>query len=132
MYAWHAAVLAGRPAPIYEGEDGLLIGDNGFWTCGWFKVRHVRKGAFVPARIYLLQMIDPETGELTADEVLRCEIDGKDRDPLRAMHWIVETPIPKHEFDYLTALRHWQRVNAPEEYEAAWRPVDNLSTPILE
>lgn len=124
--------MAGQHPALHEGADGIPEDDNGMWPCGWYKVRLVRKGEFVPARIYVFALVDPVTGELIADEQCRCEIDGKPRNPAREIGWMVSNPIKHSEFKYMTALRRWQRINAPEEYEAAWRPVDNLSTPIPE
>ncbi|WP_166461941.1 hypothetical protein [Paracoccus alkanivorans] len=46
---------------------------------GFYKTRMVRNGPFVPVEIWLEQEIDPETGELTADERLRAICNGNAR-----------------------------------------------------
>lgn len=43
---------------------------------GWYRLRMVRGGPFVPARVWMDQPTD-EHGELCADETLRAEIDGR-------------------------------------------------------
>lgn len=132
LYAWHAAALRGTNPGLHEGVDGIPEDDSGMWPCGWYRVRHVKRGPYVPARIYVFALVDPATGELIADEQCRCEIDGEPRNPMREISWMIAEPIKRSEFEYMTALRRWQRVNAPDEFEAAWRPVDHLSTPIPE
>ncbi len=132
LYAYHRAALAGEKPGLHEGADGIPEDEHGNWPCGWYRARHVRRAPFVPARVYVLAQIDPVTKELVADEELRCEVDGVQRDPAREIGWLVQDPIKHSEFEYMTALRRWQRVNAPEEYAAAWHPIDNLSTPIPE
>ncbi len=126
LYAWHAAAIAGGEGRVYENEV----------ECGWFKTRWCRKGPLIlPARIWMQQPIDPETGELNNPEELCCEVDGERRDPDEQWTFLCRNPIPKNEYDYLAALRRWQRVNAPDEFAAGRRPVDtdyHLSTPIME
>lgn len=123
LYDWHTQAVAGRAWHYKLNEDDPL--------CGWFKARLVKKGPFVPARIWLDQPVD-EDGQLTGPEELRCEIDGLPKDPLEQWTRLCQYAITESEFVYMTRLRAWQRVNEPDEYEAAWRPVDHLSTPILE
>ena len=69
--------------------------------CGWYRIRLVRGGPFVPARIVVDRDIDPDTGELTAPEILRCEVAGQPADPMR--HWLYLDPVSKSAFDTLTA-----------------------------
>lgn len=122
-FAWHAQACAGRAWHVQIHEDEPL--------CGFFKARLARKAPFVPARIWLRQEVD-DAGELTSPEVLLCEIDGVPKDPVAEWTRLCQYPITQTEFEYMTRLRAWQRANAPEEYQAAWRPVDHLKTPILE
>lgn len=44
--------------------------------CGFYRLRLVKGGPFVPARIWMDQPVD-EHGALWADETLRAEIDGR-------------------------------------------------------
>ena len=78
--AWHHAMLNGV---AMDEQQGIHSDDP---QCGFFKVKLVRGGPWVPARIWLHQEIDPETDELITDEVLRCEIAGRERDPYES--WI--------------------------------------------
>lgn len=83
--------------------------------CGWYLGRMVRGGPFVPARIYLEQDIDDETGELLGDEVLKCELMGRQRDPYEQWLWIYDEPITEAAYLRLKALAEWAKTWAPEE-----------------
>lgn len=129
LYAWHTAAL--QQVTLYKGVNASRIPVTSEPQPGWYRGTLVPKGAWVPARIWMEQEVD-EIGELLAPEVLRCEIDGGVREPDQEWLWLCKQPISFKEFDYMTRLRAWQRVNAPDEYDAARQPVDHLSTPILE
>lgn len=89
LHAWHRAALADPSLPRHEGLA----------ECGWYKTRLVKGGPWVAVRIWCEREIDAETGELTAPEILRCEVDGMRCDPARI--WIFLTPITRAEFDAL-------------------------------
>lgn len=72
---------------------------------GWFKVRLVRGGPFVGARIWIDREIYPETGELADDERFLCEVDGERRDAFREWVWLAKNPVSKAAYDELTDLR---------------------------
>lgn len=98
-YAWHHATLTAefpedRP-PVHEGEP----------QCGWFKVRLVKGGPWVPARIWIEQEIDPETDELLTDEVICCEVAGKSVDPQEWFPRLAVNPITEAEHDARKAHR---------------------------
>lgn len=135
LYAWHTDALealaesrcdnlkdAARDhfelcPPIVEAEP----------ACGWYKLRLHRDGVFVPARIYLEQRVG-ETGELLADEVLRCQIGDDMVDPVQAWPTLCSRPIPAAEYAYLVALRAWARTSAPDQPQAAeTRAIDWLT-----
>lgn len=120
LYAWHSMALSGSRVVVTTEPH-----------CGWFKVPLVKGGSMVPARIWCEQPVD-EAGDLTAPETMLCEVDGERRDAEDQWPWLCPRPIAFAEFDYMTRLRRWQRVNAPAEYAAARAPVDHLSTPVLE
>lgn len=86
VYVWHRAMLAGEKPPTYSTPEA-----------GWY----LHKGFYgmVPASIYWEGPIDPETGELVGDEVLRCEIGGVQNDPVEAWTWIAKRPISRAEYD---------------------------------
>lgn len=140
LYAWHSAALLViarygdfKSAPRfgqtgiaeYDGLSGIQGDDP---QCGWFKRRLVKDGPWVPARIWLEQKIDQD-GELTAPEILRCEVDGRPRDPHNEWTWLAARPIGKKEFEYMTDLRSWQRANAPRELTVAGA-IDHTKTPL--
>lgn len=64
---------------------------------GWYRTRLVKGGPYVPARIWWEQEID-EAGELLAQPVIRCEIDGRRRDPVQAWSWLASRPISEGEY----------------------------------
>lgn len=94
LYAWHSAAVAGQNPPMHDGLP----------EPGWYKRRLVKKGPWVPVRIFVEREIDHETGELTCPEILRCEVEGIDGgDP--ADHWTFLVPISRSEFDHLVDYR---------------------------
>lgn len=94
LFAWHRAAIRGDNPPRHDADPHP----------GWYKRRLVKGGPWVPVRIYVDRDIDPSTGELTCDEVLRIEVEGIDRgDP--ADQWTYLTPISRAEFESLTDYR---------------------------
>lgn len=113
LYAWHAAMIRGDRPATHDGEP----------ECGWFKTRLVKLGPWVPARIWCEREIDPATGELTDDEVLRCEVGGERRDPARM--WTFLKAIPRQEYDALV-----ERVNTDPRMAATMVPYDLTQEPV--
>lgn len=98
--------------------------------CGWFQTRLVRGGPMVPARIWLEQEIDIATGELISDEVLKCEINGREADPIDGWQRCAANPIERSLFNFLTATVKWAGDNAPAEPMAnPYRSTDWLQVP---
>ena len=90
LYAWHRAKLAGEDVPTHETE----------MHCGWYKLRMVKNGPWVPVEIRVDRDTDPTTGELTRHEALVMEVSGiVEDDPLSRWTWL--TPISRAEFDRL-------------------------------
>lgn len=83
--------------------------------CGWFKRKLVRGGPHVPARIWMEQPIDPETGELVGDEIMRCEINGKLCDAEEQWTYICYLPITEAEYKFMVANAEWAAKYAPNE-----------------
>ena len=105
LYAWHVNALKGvdgDEVKIHDGEP----------QCGWFKCRLVKKGPFVPARIWVVAETD-DNGDLIDEELYQCEVDGEYRDPEQQWLHLSKYPIPKAEFDYLTSLAAWARACEP-------------------
>lgn len=70
---------------------------------GFYKIRMVRGGPFIPVEIWLEQEIDPETGELTAPEELQAICNAQPCDPLDV--WTYCRAISAEEYDALTGAR---------------------------
>lgn len=88
LYRWHTAAMRGQAPEIHEGEP----------QAGWFRTRLVKAGPWVPARIWWEQPIDPETGELTGPETLRCTVRLEQRDPFRVWTWLAGNPISRADY----------------------------------
>lgn len=121
LHAWHAAALRGL-RPVNDGTP----------QCGWYKRRLVRGGVFVPARIWMVQDICPETGELLSDEVLRCEVNGLSGDPEDAWTWISGHPVTEQEFRYLAARIAFAIRHEPHDpFAMPLLPIDLNRTPVM-
>jgi hypothetical protein len=90
---WSEAVAAG-------GRAAREINDP---QCGWYRRRLVKGGPYVPARIWIVREVCPETGELLCDETLACEVNGLRRDPVA--QWTFLQPISRQEYDALCAAQ---------------------------
>lgn len=120
LYEWHTRALAGKNPAIDDTPH-----------CGWFKRKLVKGGVFVPARIWMVQEVDPVTGELLNDELLQCEVNGAHADPEEAWSWICANPITEAEFNYLTARISYAQRNEPDDAFADPRKaIDLMKTPL--
>lgn len=120
LYDWHSRAMRGE-APIIDGTP----------QCGWYKRKLVKGGVFVPARIWMFQEIDRETGELVSDELLQCEVNGAKADPEEAWSWICANPISEAEFNYLTARISYAERNEPQDpFADARKAIDMNRTPL--
>lgn len=97
---------------------------------GFFKLRLVKGGPWVPARIFEIPAVDPITSEtLDRPQMLNAEIDGAPVDVDRV--WLFGYPIDQKEFDFLSATSRWARDFAPDEPAAKPREkMDPLKTPV--
>jgi hypothetical protein len=50
------------------------------------------------------QDIDPDTGELMSDEIIRMEIDGKEVNPWNNWMYVASRPITESEWKWLKAM----------------------------
>lgn len=70
--------------------------------CGFFQrkvqVYNSLKTYWVPAKIYLVQEVDEETGELVSPEVIACVVDGVRKDPLVEWTWVAGHPISEKSY----------------------------------
>lgn len=125
LFDWHRralAVLAKYKAQGLAHADKTRIPPEAMPSiqeddpqCGFYTRKQVRGGPWLPAKIWLEQKIDPVTGELTADEKLRCIVDGRDCDPYREWLGLCVRPITAAEFDFMCARADWSDENAPHE-----------------
>jgi hypothetical protein len=118
--AFHRRALAGAREEIFEDRP----------ECGFWKMRLVKLGAWLPVRIWIEQEID-EAGDLLSPPVVKCTLDGEEKDPRDVWTWCSQRPIEQHEYRYMTALRAWQRINEPDLWDPR-RSVAITETPIEE
>lgn len=90
LYAWWLSAVADASTPRIEDEP----------QPGFYKMRMVKGGPFVPVTIVMLQEIDPETGDLTADEKLTTDQMGWTANPTSI--WTHCRAISREEYDALT------------------------------
>lgn len=120
LYAWHTAALAGKK-PVITDEP----------QAGWYKRVLVKGGVMVPARIWVYQNVDRETGELVEDELLQCEVNGQYADAQDQWSWLASNPISRAEFNYLMArIEHAVRHEPDDAFADPRRPVDLNSLPL--
>lgn len=120
LYDWHTRALAGLSPVITQDPQ-----------CGWYRRKLVKGGVFVPARIWMVQPIDEETGELAGDELLQAEVNGAYADPEECWSWICANPITEAEFRYLTArVEHAIRHEPEDPFADARKPIDMNKTPL--
>lgn len=91
-YAWHRRAIAGLPV---DRHDGLP-------EAGFYRMRKVKGGPFVPVRIWIEAEMDPVTGDLIAPERFRAEVEGLPADPEGI--WTYLHPISRDEFDALIEM----------------------------
>lgn len=120
VFKFYREALAGHLGEIHADQP----------EAGWYKTRLVKRGAWVPVQIWLVQDIGDDD-ELLSDEVLKCTVDGAEKDPRDVWQWCCRHAIAEHEFRYLTALRAWQRINEPEAWDP-YKAVDINRTAIEE
>jgi len=89
LYAWYRAALHDPRHPRFEDEP----------QCGFFRLRMVKNGPWVAARIFCEREVDAATGELLGDERMVCEVGGERRDPSRV--WTSVRPITREAYDAL-------------------------------
>lgn len=113
-YRWWRDALAGREV---ERHDGIP-------ECGFYRMRNVKGGPWVPVKIVLERDIDPDTGELMGPERYIAEYDGKRSNAFWV--WGRVSPISREEYDRLVAA-----VATNETMAANMVPVDLSEKPTL-
>ncbi len=112
LLAWHTAELNGERPPRHDGDP----------QCGWYKMRMVKHGPWVPAMIWCDRDIDDETGELTRDEVFRGAVNGLKKDPVKI--WTYLRAISREDYDKLVEYRLYNSSMMDER-----KPIDLSSQP---
>lgn len=108
-WAWWERAIAGQDVPYTEDEP----------ECGFYRVRKFpygvwARGPWLPARVWLEPgEIDPETGELLSDEIIKMEIDGKRVNPWTNWSWIAKRPITETQWKQLKAMSPLLPKNPP-------------------
>lgn len=132
LYAWHAdaldALAQGRKDNLKdlaaEAPDLVPPIQDGEPQCGYYKARVSRRALLVPAKIFMLSVVD-EAGELVEPERLKCEIGDRDFDVMEAWPKLCIRPITVGEYRHLMALRQWAKESAPDQPQAVdGRPID--------
>lgn len=88
-YLWWRQAIADHATVRHDGDP-----QPGFYTR-----RAVKGGPLLPVEIRLVQVIDPQTGELTEPERIEAHELGRQRDPEKI--WTYCRPITREAFDDL-------------------------------
>jgi len=101
--------------------------------CGFYRTRLVNGGPYVPVRIWLDQEIDPETGELLSDEIMRAELDGQElRGALRYLSSRFISFRPITERAYWALIEERRRPDRQgDTFRATRAPVDLSREPVI-
>lgn len=110
QFDWWKRTVAGERVPHIEDEP----------QSGYFYVRYVKNGPKLPVRIYLHQVVDPETGELEEPERYIARFNDGREIPASQI-WLYARAISLDEFKGLVAF-----VNANASVEVATHaPLDH-------
>lgn len=90
---------------------------------GFYRRKLVKGGPFVPVRVWMEGPRD-ESGELLDDEVMKCEVDGREVDAADQWLWICSYPIPEREYTYMIGLSKYAKKHDKRE------PLANPRKPI--
>ena len=83
---------------------------------GYYRRRLVRGGPWVAARIWWVRGdIDQETSHQMSDDVLRCVVNGRRRDPYREWLWLAKEPITEAEYNFLVDDAAHARAHRPDD-----------------
>jgi hypothetical protein len=82
--------------------------------CGFYQTKFVRGGPWVPARIWREPRQDPVTDEDTGMDTLRCDVNGKPKDPLEMFTRLSMHPLKQSEFNLMAAKIGWAVAYDPD------------------
>lgn len=109
---WWRQAIADPSTPRHDGEP----------QAGFYRMRKVKGGPFLPVEIRIASVTDDE-GELTEPETIEAEVNGWPEDAERI--WTYCTPISRAEFMALQERHRTLDVMASDE------AIDLSETPIL-
>lgn len=96
---------------------------------GYFRIKQVRGGPWIAARIYRSVARDPDTGELLdRSPVMLAELNGKFVDAYDLWPRVAGNNISEAEYKFLRADSKWAQENAPDDPAANLDQAINLST----
>jgi hypothetical protein len=91
LLAFHAAAIAGENPERNDGNP----------QCGYYRMKMVKGGPWVPVRIWCRQTIDLETMELAEPETFQADVGGEVGDPVGV--WSYCQPISRETYEALLA-----------------------------
>ena len=116
-YAHWQSALAGQRMPVHEDEP----------QSGFYRMRLVKGGPFVPVAIWIDKQVDEVTGELTDDERLVALANGKTADPTRVWSFCARHPITEEDYRDFIEVQEWASHHSPDHPAAnPYRPLNLL------
>jgi len=100
LYRWHSLALMDSRQPVVAEEP----------ECGWYKMRFVRAGPWVPVEIYCHQLT--EGSQLIEPEAMLCKVRGERGFLNRVWPACARFPITKAEHDGLIARKDTEIMRA--------------------
>jgi len=102
---WRQAVYSAHPAPAAIDDP----------QPGYYRRKLVKGGPWVAVRIWLVEMVDKETGELTADSYLCCDVDGKPADPNDQWSYCCDQAITIDDYNHMMRVSRYAKARDPRE-----------------
>lgn len=115
-YAYWFSVLNGTREPVHEDNP----------QAGFYRMRLVKNGPFVPVAIWIEKTVDETTGELLDDERYVALVNGKPEDPARIWTYCAARPIEEDEYRYHLEMGQWAAEHQPDHPAAHPRKPINL------
>lgn len=113
---WRVAALSDTPPKAFVDEP----------QSGYYRRRLVKGGPWVPVKIWLIQIVDPETGELTQPSYFCCDVDGKPASAEDQWSYVCDQPITRADYDHMVDVSKYAKARDPREPLADPRKKVNL------
>ena len=101
---------------------------------GYYKIRQVRNGPFVPVHVWFGPSRDPFSGEpLDRSPCWHATRRGEDVEVDKVWPWCAKWPITPAEYRYMMTTKEWADTYAPDQPEAQPRRAIDLrnAAPVL-